>query len=128
MENGTCLNRKTTALSSQILSLSIASICFCTNQPFFLQKAKLFIHFKGIFIWVWSVSLAVNNFGNKNHASVVLVPVLKSLSYSRDFDPFYLLLTICGIQKVAFASLTSHHTKHMFQLTIYVESLLIEIK
>ena len=40
-------------------------------QLFFLQKAKLFIHLEGIFIWVLCVSFGCNEFRFRYHESVV---------------------------------------------------------
>ena len=49
-------------LFSQILSLSIPSPWLCINQPYFLQKPKHFIQFKGISIRVWSVGFGRQEF------------------------------------------------------------------
>ena len=47
-----------------ILSKNIFSLCvrdFTLINHCFLQKTKRFKHFKGIYIWVWDIILAVEN-------------------------------------------------------------------
>lgn len=43
----------------------------CINQPFFLQKTKIFKHFKRICISVWVVIWAITNLESRHLASVV---------------------------------------------------------
>ena len=64
-------NATTSYIHSEISWPSVHDFAFLS---IFLQKGKMFIHFKGIFgigTWIWIWIWAVENLGSSHHASVV---------------------------------------------------------